>query len=169
LNVSGKVLILGCGNVLLGDDGFGPAVARRCRRFRLGESIIALDIGTSLGSFLMEMAYGGRRPKALVIVDAADGGRRPGEVFVVRLADLESRATDTFGLHDFPSVSVFRELEASKGIRIEILACQPCGGMDVVRIGLSEEVEDAVPVCARMAVRRARSLLALSLSQAKPP
>ena len=159
MNVRGKVLILGCGNVLLGDDGFGPAVAKRCRRFKLGTSIVAIDVGTSLGSFMMELLYGGAKPRGLVVVDAADRGGSPGEVFRVPLKDLESRRTDTFGLHDFPSVDVFNELERSKGTVTEIVACQPAGGLDSVRVGLSPEVEAAVAAGAALAVGRARAIL----------
>ena len=156
MKVEGKVLILGCGNVLLGDDGFGPAAAARCRRFKLGASIVAMDVGTQLSPFTMDLLYGEEKPLGLVILDAADGGRKPGDVFRVSLEELAGRRTDTFGLHDFPSVSVFRELETLKGTRTEIIACQPALGMDLVRIGLSKEVREAIPRAAKMAVRRAR-------------
>ncbi|HVP24174.1 MAG TPA: hydrogenase maturation protease [Conexivisphaerales archaeon] len=164
MDVSGKVLILGCGNILLGDDGFGPAVARRCRRLKLGRSILSLDVGTGLSSFLLEVTYGDRRPKGLVVVDSADGGRPPGEVFEVGLRDLDSRSTDTFGLHDFPSAAVFRELESSKGIRTRIVACQPRTGVSAVGVGLSPEVEAAVGVASRLAVE-----MALEMSRAASP
>jgi coenzyme F420 hydrogenase subunit delta len=159
LKVEGKVLILGCGNVLLGDDGFGPAAAARCRRFRLSGSIVALDVGTQLSPLTMDLLYGEEKPIGLVILDAVDGGRSPGDVFRVSLDDLASRTTDTFGLHDFPSVSVFRELETSKGTKTEIIACQPAMGMDLVRIGLSKQVREAVPKAAWMAVTRARLMV----------
>ena len=158
MRVEGKVLILGCGNVLLGDDGFGPAVAARCRRFKLGDSIVALDVGTQLSPLTMDLLYGDEKPIGLIILDAADGGRRPGDVFRVSLDDLGRRKTDTFGLHDFPSVSVFKELEMSKGTRTEIIACQPALGMDIVGIGLSKEVREAIPKAAKMAVIKARQM-----------
>ncbi len=160
MRVDGKVLILGCGNVLLGDDGFGPAAAARCRRFKLGASIVALDVGTQLSPLTMDLLYGEEKPIGLIILDAADGGHKPGEVFRVSLDDLGRRNTDTFGLHDFPSVSVFKELEVSKGTRTEIIACQPALGMDLVRIGLSKEVREAVPKAAKMAVTKARQMAA---------
>jgi coenzyme F420 hydrogenase subunit delta len=158
LRLDGKVLIVGCGNVLLGDDGFGPAAAARCRRFKLGPSIVSMDIGTQLSPLTMDLLYGEDKAKGLIILDAADGGRKPGAVFLVSLEDLAARKTDTFGLHDFPSVSVFRELEASKGTKTEIVACQPGLGMDQVRIGLSREVREAIPKAAKLAVTEARRL-----------
>ncbi len=159
MKVTGKVLILGCGNVLLGDDGFGPAVARRCSRFKLGRSILALDIGTGLSSFLLEVTYGDLRPSGIVVVDAADLGRDPGSIFEVPLEDLETRSTDTFGLHDFPSASAFNELERTRGVKIRIIACQPARGVTAVKVGLSEDVQRAVPSAARLAVSTARGML----------
>jgi coenzyme F420 hydrogenase subunit delta len=158
LKVEGKVLIVGCGNVLLGDDGFGPAAATRCRRFKLGASIVAIDVGTQLSPFTMDLLYGDEKPIGLIILDAADDGRKPGDVFHVSLEELASRRTDTFSLHDFPSVSVFRELETLKGTKTEIIACQPALGMDLVRIGLSKEVREAIPRAAKMAVTLARRM-----------
>jgi coenzyme F420 hydrogenase subunit delta len=159
LEVDGKVLILGCGNVLLGDDGFGPAVARRCSRFKLGGSILALDLGTSLSSFMMELVYGSARPKALIVVDVADEGRAAGEVFTVPLTGLESRRAGAFGLHDFPSVAVFKELERAKDTSIEIVACQPKLEIEAVGIRLSDEVKAAVPSATRLVVKMARAKL----------
>lgn len=144
--------------MLLSDDGFGPAAATRCRRFKLGSSIVAMDVGTQLSPLTIDLLYGEEKPIGLIILDAADGGRRPGEVFHLSLDELASRRTDTFGLHDFPSVTVFRELEASKGTRTEIIACQPALGMDLVRIGLSKEVREAIPRAAKMAVTLARRM-----------
>jgi hydrogenase maturation protease len=158
LKLEGKVLIVGFGNVLLGDDGFGPAAAARCRRFKLGSAIIALDVGTQLSPMAMDLLYGEEKPLGLIILDAADGGRRPGTVFVLSLDDLAARKTDTFGLHDFPSVSVFRELEASKGTKTWIIACQPGLGMNQVMIGLSKEVREAIPKAAKMAVTEAQRM-----------
>ncbi|NIM48234.1 MAG: hydrogenase maturation protease, partial [Gemmatimonadales bacterium] len=43
-----RVVVLGCGNVLFGDDGFGPAVAQHCQEhYRIPADICVLDAGTS--------------------------------------------------------------------------------------------------------------------------
>ncbi len=159
LKVAKRVLIVGCGNVLLGDDGFGPAVAEKCLRLDHGRSIVPMDIGTQLSPLLIEMLYGDEKARGLVIVDIADGGRPPGTVFEVSLDDLERRSTDTFGLHDFPSPSVLKELRDNRGVEISILCCQPAPGPDTVRIGLSPEVAASVELAASTAIRRARWML----------
>jgi coenzyme F420 hydrogenase subunit delta len=159
LKVEGNVLIVGCGNILLGDDGFGPAAANRCRRFNLGRRISADDVGTQLTPLVMDLLYGDETPVGLVILDAADGGRPPGAVFEVPLDDLRGRNLDTFGLHDFPSPAALGELMESKGVKIRIIACQPTFGPDMVRIGLSKAVRKALTPASRMAVEFARGML----------
>ena len=43
------VLILGCGNILFGDDGFGPAVCEYLKtHFEIPEDIGAEDCGTGV-------------------------------------------------------------------------------------------------------------------------
>jgi coenzyme F420 hydrogenase subunit delta len=162
LKVNGKVLIVGCGNRLLGDDGFGPSAAERCRRFKLGDSILAMDVGTQLSPLIMELIYSEEKPKGLIILDASDGGRAPGTVFQLSVDDLEGRSTDTFSLHDFPSPAVFRELRDGRGVEVRIISCQPATGLDGVKMSLSPEVEASVGEAARTAVMMAREMLARS-------
>ncbi len=47
------ILIFGCGNVLFGDDGFGPAAIEHLHQHHdLPETIMAEDVGTSIGGCL---------------------------------------------------------------------------------------------------------------------
>ncbi|NCC77733.1 MAG: hydrogenase maturation protease, partial [Clostridia bacterium] len=67
-----KVVFLGCGNILLGDDGFGPAVIERLQRAALPETVEAIDVGTSIREHLLDYLLDPRlRPRRLVVVDAA--------------------------------------------------------------------------------------------------
>jgi coenzyme F420 hydrogenase subunit delta len=163
LEYSGKVLIIGCGNILLGDDGFGPAVAGYVsKRYRLSESIKAEDMGTRMGLLVMDLLYGDELPLGLVIVDAADFGGDPGELREVSLEELEARGTDVFGFHDFPSPKALKDLRDKKKVEVHVLACQPSFSFrrGFVRMGLSRQVASAVPVAARKAVALARGVLA---------
>ena len=48
-----SVLIFGCGNILWGDDGFGPAVIQRLKEhYRLPGNVLAMDVGTSIRDIL---------------------------------------------------------------------------------------------------------------------
>ena len=50
------ILILGCGNILFGDDGFGPAVIKYLEaQASLPETVLAVDIGTGIKEFLFDL------------------------------------------------------------------------------------------------------------------
>jgi len=76
------LLVLGVGNPLFGDDGFGPAVAEELeRRGRVPSFAAVLDVGTGVREILFDLILSTERPKEVVIVDALDCSREPGEVF----------------------------------------------------------------------------------------
>ena len=73
-------LILGCGNTLFGDDGFGPAVIDYLEKHcRVPEEVAILDVGTGTREILFNMVLSDKRPKTIIIVDAVDVGRTPGD------------------------------------------------------------------------------------------
>ena len=45
--LKGKVVIVGIGNTLKGDDGFGPAVIEQLRETPLPDGVAAVDGGTA--------------------------------------------------------------------------------------------------------------------------
>lgn len=71
-----RVVVLGCGNVLAGDDGVGVAVIRKLDRERLPENVEVLEAGAP-GLSLVEMMLGADR---VILVDAFLGGASPGRV-----------------------------------------------------------------------------------------
>ncbi len=73
-----RVLVLGIGNSLMSDDGFGIRVVEQLqRRYRFPDDVRVLDGGT-LGLDLLPHLEGVER---LLIVDAIDMRQSPGEVF----------------------------------------------------------------------------------------
>ncbi len=76
-----NILILGIGNLLLGDEGVGVRVAQALdRRFILSPRVEILDGGTS-GMALMEVMAGRDH---LIVADAVRTGSNPGSVTVLR-------------------------------------------------------------------------------------
>ena len=70
-----KVLILGIGNVLWADEGFGVRVVEEiARRYRFGPNVRLLDGGTQ-GIYLVDQV---RWADVLVVFDAVDYGLPPG-------------------------------------------------------------------------------------------
>jgi coenzyme F420 hydrogenase subunit delta len=141
------ILIFGCGNPLLGDDGFGPEVIDHLNRMgRLPRSAAAIDVGTSIGDILFDFLLSPRKPQNLFIIDAVcQPGRRPGDLFEVAIEDVPSNKSGDFSLHQFPSVNLLRELLESGSMRIHILVVQVSAIPQVLQPGLSQEVREAIP------------------------
>jgi coenzyme F420 hydrogenase subunit delta len=122
-----STIIFGCGNEIMGDDGFGPAVVAQLNSSAiLPESVEAVDAGTGVREYLFDYLLSGEdRPETIVILDAVDfPGRAPGEVFRIRPADIPAKKIHDFSLHQFPTVNLLLELEQHTGIRVIILAAQ---------------------------------------------
>ena len=77
------VLVLGCGNILFGDDGFGPCVVEYLKRcVELPENVSVINAGTSVRGILFDLILSPQRPKKIIVIDAVDTKRKPGEVFI---------------------------------------------------------------------------------------
>jgi hydrogenase maturation protease len=78
------VLVVGCGNLLRGDDGVGPVLVRHLWERGVPEGARLVDGGTAG----MDVAFQMRGADRVVIVDAAATGSAPGTVFRVPGAEL---------------------------------------------------------------------------------
>ena len=149
-----SILILGCGNILFGDDGFGPAVAQRLQsNFNIPGHTCVLDVGTSVREVLFDIILSDKRPSKIVIVDAMDCDREPGELFAPDIDSIPMIKLDSFSLHQVPTSNMLRELRDLCGIEIIVIACQVSHTPDRVSPGLSNPVEKAVECAAEMLVR----------------
>jgi hydrogenase maturation protease len=99
-----RIVVLGCGNILFGDDGFGPAVAQYCQAHHGSPpDVCILDAGTSVRNVLFDILLSDRRPSRIVIVDAMDGGHEPGELFEPDVDSLPRVKIDDFSMHQLPT------------------------------------------------------------------
>jgi coenzyme F420 hydrogenase subunit delta len=152
-----SILIFGCGNVLFGDDGFGPAVVQYLKEHHeLPDHVLVQDVGTSIRDILFDLALGARKPQKLIILDAVDyPDRAPGEVFEISVDGIPAQKTSDFSLHQFPTVNILKELQDQTHIAVHIIVAQVTPLPAEVKPGLSEEVTRALPE----ACRRVLSLL----------
>src|SRR5664279_2825653 len=139
------LLILGVGNPLFGDDGFGPAVAEELEcRGRVPSFAAVLDVGGGVREILFDLILSPQRPKELIIIDALDCGREPGEVFKVKVDEVPKLKSHDFSLHLAPSLNLLQELSDSAKVKVTILAAQPEPIPDIVTSGLSAPIQKAV-------------------------
>ena len=153
-----RALVLGVGNRLFGDDGFGPRLTQRLLDSGgLPEDACLIDAGTGAARLLFDLLLSPRRPALLLILDAVDLPEHlPGEVFELAPDELPSNKRDDFSLHQFPGSDLLRELELS-GCRVRIIACQVKRVPAEIAEGLSPEVEAALGGAARLVRARLRA------------
>jgi coenzyme F420 hydrogenase subunit delta len=147
------VLVFGCGNVLLGDDGFGPSVIQHLRqRYQLPPHMHVVDVGTSIRNILFDLALLEKKPKLIIIVDAVEfENRKPGEVFEIPLDSIPEQKVDNYSLHQFPTVNLLRELRDQGQTNIAVFVAQVGESPEEVKPGLSKPMRAAVPeICKRI-------------------
>src|SRR4030066_2411185 len=84
-----KILILGCGNILFGDDGFGPLVAEELQKnYNLPENVGVINAGSSVRNILFDIALSEKKPDKIIIVDAIDAAKTPGEIFELPINEI---------------------------------------------------------------------------------
>jgi hydrogenase maturation protease len=141
-----RVLVAGVGNIFLGDDGFGVAVAQRMRGRPVPAGVRAEDFGIRALHLAYELLDG---YDALVLVDAVPMGEPPGTVMLVEpeLEDSRVPSSEAIPAVDAHSMSpnvVFDLMHSLGGLvdRIVIVGCQPSSVEE--GIGLSAPVEAAI-------------------------
>ncbi len=73
------VVVVGCGNLLRGDDAIGPLVVRELAAAGLPKEIALVDGGTAG----IDVAFRMRGAKRAILIDAAATGSDPGTIFRV--------------------------------------------------------------------------------------
>jgi hydrogenase maturation protease len=140
--MSRRVLVAGIGNLFLGDDGFGPEVARRLAGADLPEGVQVADVGIR-GVHLAYQLLDGY--DLVVLIDASPRGGEPGSVYVIEpTVDAAARQAPMVDAHDMGPGAVLALLEALGGTpgRVLVVGCEPAEVGE--GIGLSGPVAAAV-------------------------
>jgi hydrogenase maturation protease len=101
----GRVLILGVGNLLLGDEGVGIHAVREMEKLTLPAGVDVED-GATGGLQLLDSMAGYER---VIVVDAVDGGQEPGAIFrFAPQAVIPEPSAVPISLHQTEVLSVLR-------------------------------------------------------------
>lgn len=135
------VLVLGVGNILLGDEGVGVHIIRAMQLRERLTGVELLDGGTLTLDILDSLAD---RDK-VIIIDAVKGGGQPGTVYRFTPNDIAMQSHNPFSLHQISLLEMLKMAELTDCIPrdIVILGIEP----KVVDWGLelSQEVAAQVP------------------------
>ena len=142
-----NIHILGCGNILKGDDGFGPAVVNYLEKnYKNNEDIVIVDAGLACGEWLTPMIEDEERPSKIFIIDVLDMDLEPGDIKILKPHNLQFLKVN-FSSHFFPDNETFEELEAC-GVDITFVSCQLKIIPRDLSLELSAELRAIVPKAA---------------------
>ena len=161
-----RILVVGVGNVLHGDDGFGVELAWRLARRAWPEGVKVIETGIGGMSIVQELMHG---YDALLLLDAHVGGGAPGTLRLLEptlpdLSGLDAHAlrdyfADTHYATPLRALALLEKL-GSLPRRVAVLGCEPLR-YEALEIGLSAPVAAALDGAAALATDWIeRSLLA---------
>lgn len=140
-----KVLILGIGNILMGDEGVGVQVVRALEKAPLPETVTTLDGGT--GSFLLLEPM--QTAEKVILIDATADGAKTGTIRRLRprfSKDYPRTLTaHDIGLKDL--LDTFYLLGDEPDVTLFAVSIPPPQDLN---IELSPELTPVVPELARM-------------------
>lgn len=136
------MLVAGVGNIFLGDDGFGVAVANQLLREPLPEWVRVADFGIRgihLAYELMDQDY-----DLTVLVDAVPRGGRPGTLYLIEPALSQAPPSPPANAHGMNPEAVFAIVKTLGGQpgRVLVVGCEPACTQETMTF--SEEVRGAI-------------------------
>ena len=154
-----RILVLGIGNILWADEGFGVrAVEEFHRRYRVPETVTVLDGGTQ-GLYLVNFLQEHDR---LLVFDAIDYGLEPGTMKIVRDDEVPKfTGAKKMSLHQtgFQEVLSAADLLAAYPETLALIGCQPLdledwGGplTEPVRATLDRALDTALEILAEWGI-----------------
>jgi hydrogenase maturation protease len=142
-----RVLVAGIGNVFLGDDGFGVALADRLARRALPAGAEVVDYGIRG----MDLAYALHDGwDAVVLLDATPRGGPPGTLYVIEADAVAEAAQGAFDAHGMDPLAVLALARTLGGPlpRVLVVGCEP----ETVLRGDEEDVVAAISEPVRAAL-----------------
>lgn len=144
-----RILVAGIGNIFLGDDGFGVAVAQRLGRRTWPPQVRVADFGIRG----LDLAYALTEPyDAVILIDTCPRGGAPGTLYVLE-ADLTTidssdprrgEGIDAHGMNPMQVLRLAVDLGAHPG-QVLVVGCEPeTFGPEEGALGLSPSVEAAI-------------------------
>jgi hydrogenase maturation protease len=139
-----RILVAGIGNVFLGDDGFGVALAGRLARGQPRRGVDIVDFGIRG----MDLAYALTGDyAAAILLDATPRGEPPGTLYLIEPEVGEEAVIETHGMDPVKVLTLARSLGGSPP-RTFVVGCEPASADEAAV--LSEPVRAALDEAVRM-------------------
>ncbi|MCI5736539.1 MAG: coenzyme F420-reducing hydrogenase, FrhD protein [Methanobrevibacter ruminantium] len=145
-------LVVGCGNVLFKDDGFGPMVIHALEDYfkendiKMPQDTQFIDAGTGATHFIFSMPDDNW--KKVIVVDVVEWNAEPGTLKIFSPYDMPKGKYEN--AHTWPVEEPLHDL-VDMGIEVVIVGCKPAEiTAPDVDMGLTEPVEAAIPKAIEM-------------------
>lgn len=148
-----KRLVIGCGNLLLSDEGLGIHLIEYLKQQTLPEDIELIDGGTA-GFELIDFI---RSAEKVVIVDAVKAGGRPGQIYRFGPEDFETDNRPQTSVHGISLKDVFASAEKLGNLPvIKIIGAEPAEIKEGTE--LSAEIKQILPKLAEVVIAEIREM-----------
>ncbi len=152
-----QVLILGVGNLLLKDDGFGVHLINSLKDTVFPENIKVLEAGTvshQLIPLLHEVDF-------LIVVDVVEAGDTPGSLFRFSPGDMKFASEQKVSLHQISLVDVLQMAEMTgRKPQTVIIGVQP-KDVSSWSLELSDELNAVIPKVKELIFKELKNIGAL--------
>ncbi len=151
LMFNSRVVVFGCGNILYGDDGFGPAVVEALLEDKaVKDDVACIDAGTTVRPLLFDLILSDKPPERVIVVDITmDKDIEPGQIKEIDVDQVDPKKIADFSMHQFPTTNLLKELKDSTDIKLNILVARAVYIPDKMYQGLSPEMDGAVAEAVR--------------------
>jgi len=120
------VLVLGVGNILLGDEGIGVHVIKELEKEKLPGNVELMDAGTALFSTVHFL----KKRKKVIVIDAAKGGGKAGTIYRILPSQIKNEHSKILSMHEM-------------GLRECLVTLEQEGvSQDIVIIGIEPDLID---------------------------
>ncbi|KZX15443.1 hydrogenase 1 maturation protease [Methanobrevibacter cuticularis] len=147
-----ETLVVGCGNLLFKDDGFGPAVINALEEHfkdkEMPEDTMFIDAGTGATHFIFTLPD--ESWKKVIVVDVVEFDAEPGTLKIFSPFDMPRGTYEN--VHTWPVEEPLHDL--AKTVEVVIVGCKPkeISAPDV-DMGLTDSVEKAIPEAINMILK----------------
>ena len=137
-----KIVILGIGNEIKGDDGLGPIIAKKSSSlFDKNKNIAVFDGGTVPENYTGLIRK--ESPTHIILVDAVDMKKEPG---YIRVVEKEEIANYNISTHAMPVSFLIKYMETTVSAQIILVGVQPksMGFAEPVSKEVEKSIEEVV-------------------------
>ncbi|MBU1169711.1 MAG: hydrogenase maturation protease [Proteobacteria bacterium] len=117
---SPKVLIMGIGNLLLGDEGVGVHAIYELEKVRLPHGVKLLDVGTAFIDAVSHMNHIDK----LIIIDAITCGKKPGTVYRIPITP-DSFTSYSTSIHGMSVIHMMKFAQCSLPDTVSFFGIEP--------------------------------------------